>query len=100
MPAQLARPTSGERRYGPRREVSLAARVRAPKSPWLACTVRNISAMGALLEFAQTAMLSESLILQVPELLLELECSVCHCDGRSAGVQFTSNRQATLALLG
>jgi hypothetical protein len=79
---------TAERRQFGRRESSIAASVivygRAP----LACTVRNCSTSGALLEFAEAAPSSATFHLVIPERSIDILCQARHRAQRSLGVAF------------
>ena len=86
-----------DRRSSPRHKVELAARVQVLGQPWLNCTVRDISPMGALLDFASPTMVPASFRLLIPVDLFDVECEVRHQNGRRVGVTFLSNRQGAVA---
>lgn len=89
-----------ERRNAPRREVLLAAKAGIREGVPMPCTVRNISAMGALLEFAVDVRLPKQFRISIDSALFSAECEVRHQSGRTAGVMFISNRMEALAAFG
>ncbi|MEQ1612773.1 MAG: hypothetical protein ABL904_08465 [Hyphomicrobiaceae bacterium] len=92
----IRQPTS-DRRMVLRREVRLTGRIKIADQPWLACTIRNISPMGALLEFTMPVVLPRHFRLQIPIDLFEVECDLRHYDATNAGVLFTNNRGGAMA---
>ena len=89
-----------DRRFGPRREVTLAAHIKLIGKPRIPCTVRNISPSGALIEFATDIELPATFRLDIDQDLFEVNCELRHGEGRRFGVEFTSNRQGALANYG
>jgi hypothetical protein len=91
------RAAAPDQRAAVRRETELEARIRIADLPWIACTVRNISPIGALLEFAAPTILPPLFRLQIPGDRFEAECSLRHQSGIMAGVFFISNRGGATA---
>ncbi len=89
-----------DRRHHQRKPVSYIARVDTGVPGTLSCRVINISAMGALLEFAQSTILPTQFRLAIEEEWFEADCAIRHQAGRFIGVLFTSNRQRALATFG
>lgn len=59
--------------------------------------MRNISTMGALVEFQHATILPSRFKLLVPEHWFEADCEVRHSAPREVGLLFTSNRREALA---
>ena len=59
--------------------------------------MRNISPMGALLEFEMPVILPKRFRMQIPKDLFEVECDLRHNDGTMAGVLFINNRSGAMA---
>lgn len=95
--SQPTRRLLAEQRTHARRQVDLAARARVDCHPWLDCRVRNISPMGALLEFERPTILPRHFRLQIPGDLFETECDLRHQFDCQVGVLFVSNRAAAVA---
>ena len=89
-----------DRRLSQRREVELKGRLRLKGGLYLACTVRNISAMGAGLELDCEAFVPLQFRLQIPDDLFEADCHLKHRHGTLVGVEFTSARAEALARYG
>lgn len=92
FPSQLA-----DRRQSERSAVSRPGIIKLEGGEARACTVANISPMGALLILKQRQELPTSFKLVIPDDLFQAECEVRHQDGRQAGVLFTSNRAEAMA---
>lgn len=95
--AQAHRRFSPDRRSVARRVVDLGARIKIGCLPWMECRVRNISPMGALLDFGQSTVVPRRFRLQVPGDLFETECDLRHQSGGQVGVLFLTNRAGALA---
>lgn len=89
-----------DRRLAPRRLVALGARIRLEGGVFLACTVRDISAMGAGLELDFEAFVPLQFRLQIPGDLFEAECVLKHRHGTAVGVEFVSARAEAMARYG
>jgi PilZ domain len=103
MSAALKLPTPehyANRRQSRRRDVSIPAKIGYRHQPPIACTVRNISPMGALLEFSDNIVLPETFRIVIESKMFWADCEVRHRKGNAAGVMFTSNRMEALAAFG
>jgi PilZ domain len=103
MSAALKLPTldqDADRRQTRRRDVSIPAKIGYRHQPPIACIVRNISPMGALLEFECDVALPESFRIVIESKMFWADCEVRHHKGNAAGVMFTSNRMEALAAFG
>ncbi len=89
-----------ERRTQPRKEVAIAAKVGFRDQPPIACIVRNISAMGAMLEFAKPVELPAVIRIIIETEMFAADCEVRHQAGLRAGVLFTSSRLEAMARFG
>ena len=89
-----------DRRQSRRRDVSIPAKIGYRHQPPIACIVRNISPMGALLEFEDNIILPESFRIVIESKMFWADCEVRHHKGNAAGVMFTSNRMEALAAFG
>lgn len=79
----------GERRAHHRRPTSLKAQVlQGIGSPGLTCTVRDISAGGAGLAFAEPTVLPEGFVLAIPDLELMVAAHLRWSRGERHGVAF------------
>lgn len=96
--SRLARLTDSRRL--PRAEVALKARIRLDRGIYLACVVRNISAMGAGLELTHEAFVPLQFRLIIPDDLFEADCALKHRRGTVVGVEFVSARAEALARYG
>lgn len=90
-------PECVERRKMCRVELSLEAVVQVPGGRLVRCILRNISSMGATVEFGRPTIVPKQFKLIVPEHLFEAYCDVRHKTRTSAGVMFTSNRREASA---
>jgi PilZ domain len=88
------------RRAVERRPVTLAAKAAILDGSRVDCTVRNISAMGALIEFREPTRLPNTFRLAIPSAMFSADCEVRHQEGRMVGVMFVSNRMEALAAFG
>lgn len=93
----ISKKPSQDRRVTRRLDVDLAGLVRVASLPWVECRVRNISPMGAMIEFASPTILPRHFRLQIPNDLFEAECELRHQSGEVAGVLFVTNRAGALA---
>ena len=97
MPNQALR---ADRREHSRKPVALDARIRLGHGIFLACTVRDISPMGAGLELDFEALVPLQFRLQIPGDLFEAECLLKHRHGTAVGVEFVSARAEAMARYG
>lgn len=91
---------ASERRTYQRIEVNYRAVVRFPDGTSLPCHVKNISPMGALLEFGDARILPAIFKLTIPDELFAAECEFRHQTGNAVGVLFTTGRMEALARFG
>ena len=89
-----------ERRTHPRHEVNYRGVVRFADGTSLPCRVKNISAMGALLEFSEARIMPANFKLTIPDELFSAECEFRHQTGQSIGVLFTTGRMEARARFG
>ena len=89
-----------DRRGLVRRPVDLKGRIRLEGGVYLACSVRDISPMGAGLELVYDAFVPLQFRLQIPDDLFEADCALKHRRGSSIGVEFLSARLEALARYG
>jgi hypothetical protein len=89
-----------DRRGAVRKEVHIPAKVGFRDLAPIACMVRNVSAMGALIEFDSDVVLPQTFRIIVESKMFWADCEVRHQKGRSAGVMFISNRAEALAAFG
>ena len=92
--------TEFNRRSSSRHDVTLPAKIGFRDQPPIACTVRNISPMGALLEFGGDIALPETFRIVIETKMFWADCEVRHHKGKTAGVMFISNRMEALAAFG
>lgn len=92
--------STSERRNAPRREVRLAAKAGVRFDAPVACIVRNISPMGALIEFPQSMALPKTFRIAIDSAMFSAECELRHQNGCMAGVMFITNRMEALAAFG
>ena len=95
--AAVQRRLSLERRSVARRGGDLGARIKIGCLPWMECRVRNISPMGALLDFGQATVVPRQFRLQIPSDLFETECDLRHQSDGEIGVLFLTNRAGAMA---
>lgn len=86
-----------ERRSLVRREVSIPAKAGFRSGPPIRCTVRNISPMGAMLEFVDELNVPPTFRIVIDSEIFAADCEVRHVKGRNVGVMFTSNRLEAMA---
>ncbi len=86
-----------ERRGYQRIDVNYRAVVRLADGTSIACFVKNISPMGALLEFSEARVLPAAFRLTIPDELFSAECEFRHQTGKQIGVLFTTGRMEALA---
>jgi hypothetical protein len=89
-----------DRRGAPRKEVHIPAKIGFRDLPPIACIVKNVSAMGALIEFSGDVVLPETFRIIIESKMFWADCEVRHQKGRSAGVMFITNRAEALAAFG
>jgi hypothetical protein len=89
-----------ERRGAPRKEVNIPAKVGFRDLAPIACTVRNVSAMGALIEFDSDVVLPPTFRIIIESKMFWADCEVRHQKGRTAGVMFVTHRAEALAAFG
>ena len=91
---------STDRRGAPRKEVHIPAKIGFRDLPPIACIVKNVSPMGALIEFNSDVVLPETFRIIIESKMFWADCEVRHQKGRNAGVMFISNRAEALAAFG
>lgn len=91
---------TAERRNATRHDVSLVAKAGIRDGAPVVCKVRNISSMGALLEFREAVRLPKQFRITIDSAFFSADCEVRHHSGREAGVMFISNRMEALAAFG
>lgn len=89
-----------ERRQNPRRTVNLKAKAGLVSDAPTPCRIRNISALGALLEFDEPMFLPKHFRITIDEPHFSADCELRHRTELSAGVMFISNREEAKALFG
>lgn len=89
-----------ERRTYRRIEVDYRAVVRFPDGTTLPCRVKNISPMGALIEFEKEFEVARVFRLTIPDELFAAECEFRHQTENRVGVLFTTGRMEALARFG
>ena len=89
-----------ERRNVPRREVHLNAKAGLRYDAPVSCVVRNISAMGALIEFTEAVTVPKTFRISIDSAMFSAECETRHQSGNTVGVMFISNRMEALAAFG
>lgn len=87
-----------ERRKARRYEVSFKAKAGLKADQPTPCTVRNVSALGALLEFDSPVKIPRYFRIAIEAPRFSADCEVRHRTGNSVGVMFTSNRADALDL--
>lgn len=97
MKTNTASAAPAERRQHQRREVDFAASVRFSDGTARDCRVKNISPMGALIDFGAYPGLPASFRLIIASELFSADCELRHETGHQAGVLFTSSRAEALA---
>lgn len=103
LPAPAAKPlapSSAERRSHVRRQVDYAATVRTSSHGDLAVRVRDVSAMGALVELRPGTSVPDTFRLIIPAEMFSADCEVRHRTDSRAGVLFTSNRLEAMSRFG
>jgi hypothetical protein len=90
-------PNLVERRKNCRVDLNLKARIRVPNGSSVSCTVKNISSMGAYVEFDGPTLLPDNFKIMIPDYWFEANCQVRHAHSEGVGVMFTSNRREALA---
>ena len=87
-----------ERRSSRRSSVFLRAKVRLPNNDApVDCIVRNISPMGALIQFERAITTPTNFRLVIESDFFQADCTVLHVTGGNVGVEFTSGRMEALA---
>lgn len=81
-------------------EVDYRAVVHLPDGTQFACRVKNISPMGALLEFADNRSMPPAFRLTIPDELFSAQCEFRHQTDNAVGVLFTTGRMEALARFG
>lgn len=89
-----------ERRTHQRHAVDYSATVRFADGSSLPCRVKNISPMGALLEFGEKRIIPANFRLTIPSEMFAAECEFRHQTGSTIGVLFTTGRMEALARFG
>lgn len=79
-----------ERRKFGRKDTSIEALAQAPGRPAVRCMIRNISQMGALVEFAAPFTCRTGFRLYVEGNRLDAQCQIRRQDGGAFGVEFVS----------
>lgn len=92
-----ATPQVVERRKHCRVDLNLNAKIRVPSGSYLSCTVKNVSSMGAYVEFDGPTIVPDNFKLVIPDCWFEANCQVRHAHPHGVGVVFTSNRREALA---
>lgn len=77
--------------------MNLDAICRVSEHEAVRCRVRNISSMGAFIEFERPTIVPRQFKLIVPEHWFEAECEVRHAGSHEIGVLFKTNRREALA---
>lgn len=90
MPGSSAR---AERRQFGRRRMTCHAWVHVERRQRVACIVRNLSARGALLEFADLAPFASRFKLVVEHPPFEAQCDVRHRTANALGVYFSEEQE-------
>jgi len=98
--AELMQSAKTDRRRHQRQPANLMASVSLGGPGMIPCKVLNISAMGAMLEFAGPVILPQTFHLRIDQDFFECGCEIRHQNGLTAGLLFTSNRQRALATYG
>lgn len=86
-----------ERRKTCRLEINLDGIVKSRTGATIPCTVKNVSSMGAFLEFERPTILPKQFKLAIAQHMFEAECEVRHRTPTCVGVLFSSNRREALA---
>jgi hypothetical protein len=89
-----------ERRTAVRRDVTIPAKIGFRDITPIPCMVKNVSPMGALIEFKDDILLPHKFRIVVDSMTFWADCEVRHHKGRYAGVMFISNRLEALAAFG
>lgn len=89
-----------DRRVFARHNVCIPAKIGFNDKAPVNCTVRNISAMGALLEFDREIVLPPGFRIIIASKTFWADCEVRHQSRFTAGVMFVSNRAEALAAFG
>jgi hypothetical protein len=89
-----------ERRTYRRIDVHYRAIVRLADGTTRPCRVKNISPMGALIEFEDTDPLPPAFRMTIPDELFAADCEFHHQTDNTVGVLFTSGRMEALARFG
>lgn len=87
-------------RRSERQDVHYPARVRFAGAPAIGCTIREVSAMGALIDFRVPQSVPVTFHLIIPDQLFEADCAVRHRRDTKVEVLFTSCRREALARFG
>ena len=98
--APIAEATFTDRRSVPRKTVAIPAKVGFRNTPPVHCIVRNVSPMGALLEFSDDLDVPNNFRIIIESELFTADCEVRHNKDRKVGVLFTSNRLEAMARFG
>lgn len=93
----MSEPIVIERRKSCRVEQNLEAYVVTPEGTRLSCVVRNVSSMGAYIDFRGSLPHCDRFKLVIPGHWFAASCEIRHRTGLGAGVHFTSNRREALA---
>ena len=86
-----------ERRSYQRLDVDYLAVARLADGTSISCRVKNISPMGALLEFPEARIMPANFRITIPSELFTAECEFRHQTGKYVGVLFTTGRMEALA---
>ncbi len=102
LPAAPPSPAArgAERRAHIRHEVDYPAIVRAAGRADVAARVRDVSAMGALVEAPAGTQLPDTFRLIMPDQMFSADCEVRHRTEGRAGVLFISNRLEAMSRFG
>lgn len=86
-----------ERRKSCRIDKEYSAYIKVGKDKPISCTVRNISSMGAFLEFQVPASVPPRFNIVIPEYWFEAQCEVRHATIHGVGVHFMTNRREAVS---
>lgn len=87
-----------ERRKARRHEVNFKAKAGLKADRPTPCTVRNVSTLGALLEFSVPTNVPRFFRISIDDPRFAADCEVRHRSGHFVGVMFLSNRADAIAL--
>lgn len=87
-----------ERRRARRYEVNFKAKVGLKTDRPTRCIVRNVSVLGALLEFEEPVTPPRYFRIAIDDPRFAADCELRHCKGKFVGVMFKSSRREALEL--